>query len=77
MYEDKNRQEELIRESGLDWVIVRPVTLNNEAARGSYRILTNLSGFHGGQIARADVAAFAVGQLGSDEYLGTTPLVSW
>jgi putative NADH-flavin reductase len=77
VYEDKDRQEKLIRQSGLDWVIVRPVTLKNEAARGSYRVLTDLSGFHGGEISRADVAAFAVGQLASDAYLGKTPLISW
>ena len=34
---DKARQEKLIVERGVDWVIVRPAVLTNGAARGSYR----------------------------------------
>ena len=34
---DKLRQEKLIEESDLDWVIVRPAALTNGAARGEFR----------------------------------------
>jgi uncharacterized protein YbjT (DUF2867 family) len=77
IYEDKDRQEELIRQSGLDWVIVRPTALNNQQPRGSVRALTDLSGFHGGRVARADVAKFLVGQLSGDRYLRQAPLITW
>src|SRR5918993_5152934 len=38
VYEDKNRQEEAIEQSDLEWVIVRPARLTDEAARGKYRV---------------------------------------
>ena len=49
-YADKDRQEAVIRESGLDWVLVRPAILNNKPGRGTVRALDDLSGFHGGKI---------------------------
>ena len=38
-YEDKDRQE-IVRRSGLDWVIVRPARLTNGSATGEYRGLS-------------------------------------
>jgi uncharacterized protein YbjT (DUF2867 family) len=38
-YEDKTVQEQLIRDSGLDWVIARPVILTNGPATGKYHLL--------------------------------------
>jgi uncharacterized protein YbjT (DUF2867 family) len=77
VYEDKDRQEDAVRASSLDWVIVRPAVLNDEAARGHIRAVTDLSGVHGGKIARADVARFVVDQLTDDTWLHRAPLVSW
>jgi len=77
VYEDKDRQEDVIRASALDWVIVRPTVLNDEPARGRIRTLTDLSGVHGGKIARADVANFVVQQLTADTWLRKTPLITW
>ena len=77
VYEDKDRQEAIIRASGLDWVIVRPSMLTDAPARGRVRALTDLAGFHGGEVARSDVAAFVVEQLASDAWLHRTPLVTW
>jgi uncharacterized protein YbjT (DUF2867 family) len=77
VYADKDRQEEQIRHSGLDWVIVRPTALNNQQPRGSVLALTDLSGVHGGRVARADVARFIVAQLADDRYLRQTPLITW
>ena len=34
-YEDKERQEQLVRDTGLDWVIVRPGGLSNGPATGA------------------------------------------
>lgn len=76
VYEDKERQEELVRASALDWVLVRPTVLNNKAGTGQIRVLTNLSGFHGGTISRKDVARFVVDQLVERTWLGKTPLIS-
>lgn len=76
IYQDKDRQEAIIRTSGLDWVIVRPTVLTDKPATGSVRATVDLRGIHGGTISRADVAAFVVAQVGSDEWLGQTPLVT-
>ncbi|MER8372309.1 SDR family oxidoreductase [Mesorhizobium sp. M1406] len=77
VYADKNRQEDIIRESGLDWVLVRPSVLNNKLGRGSPRALESLSGFHGGTIARDDVASFVINQVNADTWLHRSPLVTW
>lgn len=63
VYADKNRQEAIVRDSGLDWVLVRPSVLNDKPGRGSIRALTDLSDFHGGSISREDVATFVLDQL--------------
>lgn len=76
MYQDKDRQEAIIRESGFDWIIVRPTVLTDKPATGSVRAIVDLGGFHGGSIPRADVAAFVVAQTDSDEWLGKTPLIT-
>lgn len=77
VYEDKDRQEDVIRASTLDWIIVRPTMLNDKPASGHIRALTNLSGVHGGTIARADVADFVVQQLSADTWLRKAPLITW
>ena len=77
VYADKNRQEAIVRDSGLDWVLVRPSILNNKSGRGSVRALTDLSGFHGGSIAREDVAKFVLDQVRNDTWLHRSPLITW
>lgn len=77
VYADKNRQEALIRNSALDWVLVRPAVLNNKPGRGSVRAIEDLSGFHGGTIAREDVARFVVDQVADDTWVGRAPLIAW
>lgn len=77
VYEDKDRQEDLIRASALDWTIVRPTVLNDKPARGGIKALTDLSGVHGGTIARSDVAEFVVQQLTTDAWLRRAPLITW
>lgn len=75
MYRDKDRQEMLIRNSGLDWVIVRPGMLTNGDKTGSYRAITDLTGVQGGKISRADVAHFLLTQAESDQYLKQMPVL--
>jgi len=77
VYDDKNRQEAIVRDSGLDWVLVRPSILNSKPGRGSARALTDLSGFHGGSIAREDVAKFVLDQVRADAWLHRSPLITW
>ena len=57
IYADKNRQEALVRASGLDWTIVRPVPLTDGPRTGDYRVLTDLTGVTAkGRVSRADCA---------------------
>ena len=69
---DKLRQEKVIEESDVDWVIVRPAALTNGPLRGQYRHGPNAgSWLLPVRISRADVAAFMLLQLADDEYLGS------
>jgi uncharacterized protein YbjT (DUF2867 family) len=76
VYADKNRQEAIVKDSGLDWVLVRPSVLNNKPSRDTIRALTDLSGFHGGTISREDVARFVLDQLRADAWLHRSPLIT-
>lgn len=77
IYKDKDRMEEIIRGSSLEWIIVRPGVLTNGPATGKYRVITDLTGARIGNISRADVAAFMLAQLTSDQYLRQTPALTY
>ena len=77
VYADKYRQETIVRDSGLDWILIRPTVLNDKPGHGSVRALTDLSGFHGGGISRADVATFVLDQLHANAWLHRSPLITW
>jgi len=77
VYADKDRQEAIVRNSGLDWILVRPSVLNDKPSRGSVRALTDLSDFHGGTISREDVARFVLDQLQTNAWLHRSPLITW
>jgi putative NADH-flavin reductase len=76
-YEDKDRQEAIVRKSGLDWVIVRPGFLTNGPRTGKYRIVTDLNGVKAGKISRADVADFILREAAELKYSGQTPLLTY
>ena len=78
IYWDKVRQEKLIDESDADWVIVRPATLTNKPARGTYRHGRNVGNFVLTRtVSRADVADFMLKQLTDDTNIGTALNLSW
>lgn len=75
-FRDKERQEDLIRNSKLDWIIVRPGRLTNGRKRGTYRHGLDLGNWILTlRISRADVADFMLRQLTDDSYLRKTPVV--
>ena len=67
---DHELQEQLVRESGLDWTIVRPGAFTDEPADGAYRVDFPASerglSLH---ISRADVAAFLARCLAGPDFL--------
>ncbi len=77
IYEDKDRQEELVRNSDLEWVVVRPGFLTNKPLTGTYRALTELQGVTAGKISRADVAHFILSEIKEKAYLFKTPLLTY
>ena len=62
-YEDKETQEQLIRQSFLDWTIVRPSRLTNGPRTGRYRMQSSLEFSIQSHISRADVADCMLSQL--------------
>jgi uncharacterized protein YbjT (DUF2867 family) len=79
VYEDKTRQEDLVRKSGLVWTIVRPGLLTNGPAMGqaAVRALTQLAGVHAGTISRADVAGFCLSELAEARYQYRAPVITY
>jgi putative NADH-flavin reductase len=75
---DKGRQERAVRESGLEWVIVRPGQLTNGRKRGQYRHGPKVGNYLWSvSIARADVADFMLNQIGETPYFRASPGVSY
>ncbi len=78
VFADHERQENYVKQSHLDWTIVRPGAFVDGNRTGNYR-----HGFPGTdktsklKISRADVADFILKQLADDSYLYKTPSVSY
>lgn len=74
---DKEIQERIIKESSLDWTIVRPGGLTNGPKSGKYRFGDEIDEERPAtRISRADVAEFMLRQLSDDSYLMKTPGIS-
>lgn len=73
--EDKEAQEAIVMDSGLDWIIVRPGGLTDGPRTDAYTAGTH-STIQAGQVSRADVAAFLLRQLEDDTYLQKTPAIT-
>jgi len=77
-FADHVAQEHHIKESGLDWTIVRPGAYADGERTGTYRhgfpaTATDLKL----KISRADVADFMLEQLTDDSYMRMTPGISY
>jgi putative NADH-flavin reductase len=75
IYADRDRQEELIWQSGADWTIVWPGFLANGPLTGRYRAITAMTGVTAGKISRADVAHFLLQELATNRSVRQTPLL--
>ena len=77
-YADHVSQEDHVRQSDLDWTVVRPAAFTDGARTGEYR-----HGFPGNdkttklKVSRDDVADFILKQLTHEEYLRKTPGLSY
>ena len=77
IYEDKDREEDIIRDSALNWLIVRPAGLTNGERTGSYRVVNQLDGVVAKRISRNDVADFILKQLEQPTEFLKTPLLTY
>jgi len=71
-YADLALMEDVLRDSGLDWTVVRPPRLTDKPATGSYRIAYGQNLRRGFFISRADVAHLMLRVLGQPETLQRT-----
>lgn len=72
-YADKNLQEQLIRDSDLDWTIARPGILSDNRKSNAYKVLVEKETWRNGLINRADVADFLVTAAETASYIHQTP----
>ncbi len=66
---DKSAMEAEIKASALEWVILRPAILTDDPASGRVHVYSEEDGEKAHKISRADLAAFMVDQLSSNEHL--------
>jgi uncharacterized protein YbjT (DUF2867 family) len=76
-FADVREMEKLIRDSGLDWTIVRPVRLVNRPGTGRYRVRPVFPPPHGRTIARGDVAHFIAAALTDHTWLHDAPAIAY
>lgn len=76
-YEDMRQMEQVVRDSGLQWTVVRPFRLTGGKPKGTYRIATDGQLQNGGSIARADLADLLLKELDSKEHLHKYVAVSY
>ncbi len=75
VFADHNKAEELIKKSGLDWTIARPVGLNNNEAVGNLQITYNQTP-KPFKMSRKQLAMFFIDNLDNKEYIHKTPILS-
>ncbi|CAN5606373.1 NAD(P)H-binding protein [soil metagenome] len=74
--QDAERHAELVRESGLDWTLVRPPRLDDGPRERTYRTgILKLGPAE--SISRADVADFMLKLAGDHQYVRQAPMVSY
>ncbi len=74
-YDDKSRQEAMIEDSDLNWLIVRPGVLVSAPACGRLRVLTEPDEWRNGIISRAAVAEFIVDRIDHSHYGREKPVL--
>lgn len=71
-YTDLALMEDLVRDSGLDWTIIRPPGLTNKPLTGKYRIAFGRNLHRGLFISRADAADLMLKSLERPDMIGQT-----
>lgn len=72
----KGQYQEL-KDSGLEWIAVRPFLLDEGPRKGGYRVAPHGIPSKGYRINTGDVAEFMLKQLKSNEYVGKAPAIAY
>ena len=75
--DDKKKQTAVVVNSGLEYVLVRPLMLTDGEKTGEYRVGENIEVKQGDSISRADVADFMLKALTDNTYVGKTVTLSY
>jgi uncharacterized protein YbjT (DUF2867 family) len=70
VYDDLALMEDILRESGLDWTVLRPPQLTDKPLTGHYRTANGRNLRGGRSVPRADVAHYMLALLGQPETIG-------
>ncbi len=73
---DKDRMEELVRASDLDWTIVRPAALSDSPHSGRYRVGDVPRVGLSTRISRADLAEFLLREVTAPAWVHQTPTIA-
>ena len=73
-YQDKNLLEPVVKESGLEWTILRPTLLTNGQRTGRYVVTMGRPAV--GRVARADVATAMLRAVTEGLWIGESPTVT-
>jgi putative NADH-flavin reductase len=73
---DKERMEELVRRSAVDWTVVRPPALTNGPRTGRYRVGEDLRIGLTSRVSRADVADFMLRAAADAACVGRAPAIA-
>ena len=76
-FADLRHMEVTVRQSGLDWTIVRAPRLTDGGASGRFRIGPGFTLAGGTSIGRADLARFMLDQLETDENRGHAVAIAY
>lgn len=73
-FADHEAQDALVRQSQLDWTLVKPTNLIDDPATGDVAVgFGRVPKGRSMKVPRADVAAFIVAQIDDDAYIGKEP----
>jgi len=68
-YQDMRRMEALVRDTDLEWTIVRPSALSDDEGTGSYRTKIGYSFSESSTTTRDDLAEFIVEELETGQFI--------
>jgi uncharacterized protein YbjT (DUF2867 family) len=74
--EDLQKVGQILRNSGLDWTIVRAPLLNNKSAKGKITTGYFGNGVNWFRLSRADFVHFLLEQLNDTKFIGKAPAIS-